>query len=103
VNFACSSYIPNSSGNADLSEFCDPRLDSEIQRALAAEGNNSPDAGSLWAQADRTVTDDAPWVRRHAASRWSGRRAVLTNPKRNYMTRPRGETRSRRFASSWPI
>jgi peptide/nickel transport system substrate-binding protein len=62
VNFACGSYTPDSTGNANLSESCDPRLDSEIQRALAAEGNNSPDVGSLWAQADRTVTDDAPWV-----------------------------------------
>jgi peptide/nickel transport system substrate-binding protein len=62
VNFACNSYKPDSISNANLSEFCDPRLDSEIQRALAAEGDNSPDIGSLWTKADRTVTDDAPWV-----------------------------------------
>ena len=30
--------------------------------ALAAESNNSPDAAALLAQADRTVTDQAPVV-----------------------------------------
>jgi len=62
VNFACQSYEPDSPGNANLAEFCDPRLDSEIHSALAAEGNNSPDAGRLWVDADRTVTDQAPAV-----------------------------------------
>jgi YVTN family beta-propeller protein len=62
VPFACRSFIPNSTGNANLSEFCDPRLDAQIDRALAAESNNSPQAAALWGQADRTVTDQAPVV-----------------------------------------
>ena len=62
VNFACQSYAPHSPGNANLSEFCNPQLDSQIQSALAAEANNSPDAAALWARADRTVTDQAAWV-----------------------------------------
>ena len=62
ANFACQSFVPNSMSNANLSEFCDPRLDAQIYNALAAESNNSPDTAALWAQADRTATDQAPVV-----------------------------------------
>ena len=62
ANFACQSFVPNSMSNANLSEFCDPRLDAQIYNALAAESNNSPDTAALWAQGDRTATDQAPVV-----------------------------------------
>ena len=62
VNFACDSFVPGSTENENLAEFCDPRLDAQINRALAAASNNSPDAAALWAQADRTVTNQAPVV-----------------------------------------
>ncbi len=62
VNFACSSFVPKSPGNGNLPEFCDRRLDSEIQSAPAAEGSNSPNERRLWAQADRRATDQAPVV-----------------------------------------
>jgi YVTN family beta-propeller protein len=61
-NFACQYFLRGSTGNANVSEFCDPRLDAQINSALAAESNNSPNAAALWAQADRTVTDQAPIV-----------------------------------------
>jgi peptide/nickel transport system substrate-binding protein len=54
--------VPGSSGNANWSEFCDPGLDAQIQRALAAETSNAPDTAALWAQADQTATDQAPAV-----------------------------------------
>jgi YVTN family beta-propeller protein len=62
LDFACQSFVPDSTGNANLSEFCDPRLDAQISSALTAESNNSPDSAALWAHADRTVTDQAPVV-----------------------------------------
>jgi YVTN family beta-propeller protein len=62
VPFACRSFTPDSTGNANLSEFCDPRLDAQITDALTAESNNLPGAAGLWGQADRTVTDEAPVV-----------------------------------------
>jgi peptide/nickel transport system substrate-binding protein len=62
VNFACQSFVPGSPDNANLSEFCDHHLDAQIASALAAESQNSPDAPALWAQADRTVTDQAPAI-----------------------------------------
>ena len=62
ANFACQSFAPNSPGNPNWSEFCDHRLDAQITDALAAESNNSANTAALWAQADRTATDQAPAV-----------------------------------------
>jgi YVTN family beta-propeller protein len=62
VFFSCDSFAPDSPGNANGSEFCDHSLDAQIDNALAAERGNSPDATALWAQTDRTVTDQAPIV-----------------------------------------
>ena len=62
TNFACQSFLPDSPGNANTAEFCDPRLDAQINSALAAQSNNSPDAAALWSQADRTATDQAPAI-----------------------------------------
>jgi peptide/nickel transport system substrate-binding protein len=62
ANFACQSFKPQSQGNANLSEFCDPSLDNQVSHALTAESNNATDTAPLWAQADRIVTDLAPAV-----------------------------------------
>jgi peptide/nickel transport system substrate-binding protein len=62
AGFACQSFVPDSPGNSNWSEFCDHRLDTQINNALAAESNNSPATASLWAEADRTATDQAPAV-----------------------------------------
>jgi YVTN family beta-propeller protein len=59
-DFGCRSFIPHSPVNPNGSEFCDPKLDAQMNSALAAESNNSPDTDALWAQADRAATDDAP-------------------------------------------
>jgi peptide/nickel transport system substrate-binding protein len=58
----CQSFVPDSTGNANWAEFCDPRLDAQIRGAFAAEEANSPAAPSMWAAADRIVTDQAPLV-----------------------------------------
>ena len=52
-NFACQSFVPHSIGNSNWSEFCDHRLDSQIDNALDAESNNAPNTAALWAQADQ--------------------------------------------------
>jgi YVTN family beta-propeller protein len=62
AEFACHSFAANSAGNPNWSEFCDHRVDAQINNALAAESNDSPDTAALWAQADRTATDQAPAV-----------------------------------------
>jgi peptide/nickel transport system substrate-binding protein len=60
--WSCQSFVPNSTSNNNLSQFCDPRFDATVRRALAAEATKSPSAAGLWAQADRQFTDQAPVV-----------------------------------------
>jgi YVTN family beta-propeller protein len=75
ANFACQSFRPDSTANANTSEFCDHRLDAQIAKAQAAESANSPNTAALWAQADRTITDQAPIV-------------ALAIPSTNYFVSP---------------
>jgi peptide/nickel transport system substrate-binding protein len=57
--YSCQAFVPDSTGNGNLSEYCDRHLDELTARTLAAEGANSPAATELWAQADRFLTDQA--------------------------------------------
>jgi len=42
--------------------FCDPELEAAIERAERAETNDPQRAGKLWANADRMIVDQSPWV-----------------------------------------
>ena len=46
---SCQSFVPNSQGNYNAYEFCDPQFDGTVRRALTAQAAASP-------------TDDAPVV-----------------------------------------
>jgi len=59
---SCQAFVRNSTASSNWSEFCDHRLDTQIDRALASESTNAPDTAALWAQADRTATDQAPAI-----------------------------------------
>lgn len=60
--WSCKSFVPRSTANNNLSEFCDPRFDAIVRSALAAEDAKSPTAAQLWSKADRQFTDQAPTV-----------------------------------------
>lgn len=60
--FSCQNFVPNSANNPNVAEFCDSQLDGQINRALAAEEARSPAAPDIWAQADKTITNQAPMV-----------------------------------------
>jgi YVTN family beta-propeller protein len=55
---SCRSYYQDS----NEAEFCDPHVDQLASEAQAAQLTDPGTARSLWAQADRIVTDQAPWV-----------------------------------------
>lgn len=59
---SCHSFLPDTTSNQNLPEFCDPRFDATVRSAIAAESANSPAATKLWAKADRQLTDQAPFV-----------------------------------------
>jgi YVTN family beta-propeller protein len=60
--WSCASFVPSSTSNNNLSEFCDPQFDATVRTALAAEAGKSPTAAQLWTKADREFTDQAPTV-----------------------------------------
>jgi peptide/nickel transport system substrate-binding protein len=60
--FTCASFRPDSELNLNASQFCDPRIDRQIDRALAALATNPDAARGLWERVDRQTVDQAPWA-----------------------------------------
>ena len=58
----CESYQPAGEFNLNLSGFCDPGLDRQINRARALATQDPAASAGLWARVDRRVVDRAPWV-----------------------------------------
>lgn len=59
---SCQSFHPNSDANANVAEFCDRKIQADIDRALTLQSTDPSAANDLWAQIDREVTDQAPLV-----------------------------------------
>ena len=49
-------------GTTNWAGFCDPHVDELARQAQAAQLTDPAAARGLWAQADRIVTDQAPYV-----------------------------------------
>jgi peptide/nickel transport system substrate-binding protein len=60
--FSCGSFTPNDPEQPNASEFCNPRIDSQIKRALRLQATDQAAANHLWTTIDREVTDEAPIV-----------------------------------------
>jgi YVTN family beta-propeller protein len=58
----CGSFKPESDLNANRAGFCDPSVDAGIEGALALESSDPKAASRLWAQIDREIVDQAPWL-----------------------------------------
>jgi hypothetical protein len=54
--------LPESDLNANRAGFCDPSVDARIERAFALETSDPKAANRLWAQIDREIVDQAPWL-----------------------------------------
>jgi peptide/nickel transport system substrate-binding protein len=59
---SCGSFYRAPASTENYAEFCDPRVDTLASQAQAAQPTDPAAARRLWAQADRIVTDEAPWV-----------------------------------------
>jgi YVTN family beta-propeller protein len=59
----CRSFVRDSpQGNLNDAEFCDRRIDAQVNRAVTIQ-SRLPNAGqSLWARIDHELVDQAPWV-----------------------------------------
>jgi YVTN family beta-propeller protein len=58
----CRSLYENPASTANVAGFCDPQADKLASQAQAAQQTDPAAARKLWAELDRTVTDQAPWV-----------------------------------------
>jgi YVTN family beta-propeller protein len=59
---SCRSFYRAPASTGNYAEFCDPRVDKLARQAQAAQLTDPAAARRLWAQVDRIVTDQAPWV-----------------------------------------
>jgi YVTN family beta-propeller protein len=61
---SCRSYYQdhNASNTSNYAGFCDPHADQLASQAQAAQLTDPATARRRWAQVDRVVTDQAPWV-----------------------------------------
>jgi peptide/nickel transport system substrate-binding protein len=60
--FTCHSFAPHNLANLNVSEFCNQRIDAEVARARQLSAEHPNTAGMLWAQIDRDLVGQAPWV-----------------------------------------
>jgi peptide/nickel transport system substrate-binding protein len=60
--FSCRSFVPHSTSNRNISEFCSHHIDRLMATASAAELSDPARADRLWAAVDRAVTLAAPVV-----------------------------------------
>ena len=58
----CHSFYTDPTNTQNLAGFCDPQVDKLASKAQAAQLTDPAYARRLWAQVDRLVTDQAPWV-----------------------------------------
>jgi ABC-type transport system substrate-binding protein len=59
---SCRSFYQDPTITNNYAEFCDPHADQLAARAQAAQLTDPATARTLWAQVDRIVTGQAPWV-----------------------------------------
>jgi peptide/nickel transport system substrate-binding protein len=62
VLYSCASYHPGSDSSINMSEFCDPKIDAQMQTAMTTSITDPAAANGMWASIDRQVTDQAPAV-----------------------------------------
>lgn len=62
VLLGCSSFHPGSNASPNIAEFCNRKIETQIQRALKLGATNPEAANGLWAKIDRQIVDQAPWV-----------------------------------------
>jgi ABC-type transport system substrate-binding protein/DNA-binding SARP family transcriptional activator/streptogramin lyase len=60
--FSCQSLLLGNPANLNPSEYCSPRIDAQVQQALADQARSPDAARLLWANIDREIAGQAPWV-----------------------------------------
>jgi peptide/nickel transport system substrate-binding protein len=62
ILLGCQSIHPNSNSSPNIAQFCDKKIQADMDHA-GKVGITDPAAGNkIWAKVDKEVTDKAPWV-----------------------------------------
>jgi peptide/nickel transport system substrate-binding protein len=62
ILLGCGSFHPNSNSSPNIAEFCDKGIQAKMDNAGKVGITNPDSANKIWAQVDKEVTDQAPWV-----------------------------------------
>ena len=62
ILLGCASFHPNSNSSPNIAEFCDKGIQAKMNHAEKLGVTDTKSANSVWAQVDKEVTDQAPWV-----------------------------------------
>ncbi len=58
----CASFLPRNPRNSNVAQFCEPRIDRLVEKALSEQVTNPNAARRLWERIDREITDQALWM-----------------------------------------
>jgi peptide/nickel transport system substrate-binding protein len=59
ILFGCASFTPGSDSSINIAGYCNKDVDAKMQKALALGVTDPEAANKLWAEVDKSVTDDA--------------------------------------------
>jgi peptide/nickel transport system substrate-binding protein len=62
ILLGCGSFHPNSNSSPNIAEFCNKGIQAKMDNAGKVGITNPDSANKIWAQVDKEVTDQAPWV-----------------------------------------
>jgi peptide/nickel transport system substrate-binding protein len=62
VVVGCNGFHPNSTASANLSEFCEPKIQAMTEKAIKTSVTDPAAANQQWAAIDKATTDQAPWI-----------------------------------------
>jgi peptide/nickel transport system substrate-binding protein len=62
ILLGCASFHPNSNSSPNIAEYCNPSIQAMMDHAATVGIRNLTAANDIWAEVDKKVTDDAPWV-----------------------------------------
>jgi peptide/nickel transport system substrate-binding protein len=62
ILLGCGSIHPNSNSSPNIAQFCDKKIQAKMDQAGKTGITDPAAANKQWAQVDKEVTDQAPWV-----------------------------------------
>jgi peptide/nickel transport system substrate-binding protein len=62
ILLGCDSFHPNSNSSPNIAGFCDKQIEAKMDQASTTGITDPEAANKQWAQVDKDMTDEAPWV-----------------------------------------